>query len=145
MTGDSHECNKLFCANCKQKRNVGHLCFIRHLKDVLSSAGDKVLYVFYKTTQNTRYSKKATFLVPDLVCLQQFCSQCEDVEDGDCVRCGKRKHSFWDDPVGDILSYECQPRPWAKTIIAIAHNVKAFDLHFILIRAIMLNGSLIRL
>ena len=33
VTDDRHECNKLFCANCKQIRDVGHLCFIRPLKD----------------------------------------------------------------------------------------------------------------
>ena len=34
VTDDSHECNKLFCANCKQNREVGHLCYMRPLKDV---------------------------------------------------------------------------------------------------------------
>jgi len=105
---ENHKCNKLICATCNQNRDVGHLCYMRPLKDVLPSAGDKVLYVFYdfETTQNTRYSDKATLHVPDLVRLQQFCSQCEYAEDeGDCVRRGKRKHSFWADPVGDMLSY----------------------------------------
>jgi len=71
VTADSHKCNKLFCANRKQKRNVGHLCYMRTLKDMLPSAGDKVLYVFYdfETTQNTRYSEKTTLHVPDLVCV----------------------------------------------------------------------------
>jgi len=103
VTDDRHEFNKLFCANCKQNRDAGHLCYMRPLKDVLSDASDKVLYVFYdfETTQNTKYSDKATLHVPDLVCVQQFCSQCEDAEYcGECVRCGHRKHSFWDDPAG---------------------------------------------
>jgi hypothetical protein len=38
--------------------------------------------------------------------------------------------------VGDMLSYLCEERPWCKKIITIAHNTKAFDLHFILNRAI---------
>jgi hypothetical protein len=33
----------------------------------------------------------------------------------------------------------CKPRPWASKIVAIAHNAKAFDLHFILNRAIKLK------
>ena len=114
---------------------------MRPLKDALPSGGERVLYVFYdfKTTQNTRYSDKATIHVPNLVCVQQFCSQCEGVEDcGDCVRCCKRKHSFWDDPLGELL-YLREPRPWANKIVAIAHNAKAFDLHFIMNRAIMLK------
>jgi len=49
-------------------------CAMRPLKDVLPDASDKVLYVFYdfETTQNTKYSDKATLHVPDLVCVQQF-------------------------------------------------------------------------
>jgi len=115
---------------------------MKPLKDMLPDASDKVLYVFYdfENTQITKYSDKTTLHVPDLVCLQQFCSQCEDAEDcGECVRCGQRKHSFWDDPVGDMPTYQCKPRPWAKKTVAIAHNAKAFDLHFILNRAFMLK------
>ena len=104
---------------------------------------DGVLYVFYdfETTQNTRYSDITKVHVPNLVCIQQFCSRCEDVDDSarECERCGIRKHSFWDDPVGDLLTYLCEPRPLIKQIIAIAHNAKAFGLHFILSRAVLLN------
>ena len=59
------------------------MCYMRPLKDVMPDASDKVLYVFYdfETKQNTKYSDKATLHVPDLVCVQQFCSQCEDAED----------------------------------------------------------------
>jgi len=61
----------------------------------------------------------------------------EDVVD--CVRCGKRKHSFWDDSFWDLLPYLCEPRPWANKIVAIAPNAKAFDVQFILNRAILLK------
>ena len=108
---------------------------MRPLKNVLPAC-DGVLYVFYdfETTQNTG----AGLHVPNLVCLQQFCSACENVE-RDCERCGVRKHSFWEDPVGDMLTYLCRPRPWVNKIVAIAHNAKAFDLHFILNRAVLLK------
>jgi hypothetical protein len=71
--------------------------------------------------------------------VKQFCAKCEEIEDGsiDCDRCGRRRHSFWNDPVEDLLNYLCEPRPWARKIVAITHNAKAFDLHFILNRAIM--------
>ena len=52
---------------------------------------------------------------------------------------GQRKHSFWDDQVWELLLYQRQPRPWANRIVAIAHNAKAVDLHFLLNRAIMLK------
>ena len=90
--------------------------------------------------QNMWLSDKVTIHTPYLVCVQQFCRQCEGVEDcGDCVRLGKRKHSFWDDPVGVLLLYVRQPRPWANKVVAIAHNAKVFNLHFILNRAIILK------
>ena len=41
--------------------------------------------------------------------------------------------------MGELLSYLCEPRPWLKQIIAIAHNAKAFDLHFKLLRAVLLK------
>ena len=46
---------------------------------------------------------------------------------------------FGDNSVADLLTYLCEPHPWATKIVAIAHNAKALDLHFILNRAIMLK------
>ena len=76
--------------------------------------------------------------IPISVCIQQFCSVCEMQEDieTDCDRCGRRHHSFYDDPVAD-LSYLFKPRPWCNRVVAIAHNAKAFDSQFILKRAIL--------
>ena len=39
-----------------------------------------------------------------------------------------------------ICSRICEPRPWVRQIIVIAHNAKAFDLHFILSRAVVLKS-----
>ena len=109
------------------------------LKNKLPSS-DKVLYIFYdfEMIQNTRYSDTATVQVPNLVCIQQFCSRCESSEDvqQDCVQCCKKEH---EDPVGDMLAYLCEPQPWVRQIVAIAQNAKAFDLQFILSRAIFLK------
>jgi len=41
--------------------------------------------------------------------------------------------------VGELLTYLTEPRPWVNKIIVIAHNAKAFDLHFILNRALLLR------
>ena len=51
----------------------------------------------------------------------------------------KAEALFSNDPVGDLLTYLCEQRPWASKIVAIAHNAKAFDLSFILNRAVMLK------
>jgi len=40
------------------------------------------------------------------------------------VRCGKRKHSFWEIPVVDMLTYVCKSRPWTTKIVAIDKNAK---------------------
>ena len=55
----------------------------------------------------------------------------------DCVRCGRRRHAFFVDLVGYLLTYLCNQRPWCEKVIAIAHNAKGFDAHFILDRAIL--------
>ena len=63
------------------------------LKDALPRSDD-VLFVFYdfQTTQEARYSELATLDVPNLVCVQQFCSRCEMQQQSDfhCPRCGKQ-------------------------------------------------------
>ena len=106
-TSAKHECYKCFCSNCLENKNIGHLCYMIPLTDTLPAASDKVLYVFYdnQTTQNTEYGEESKLHAPNLVCTQLFCSRCEDVEDGDCVRCGRRKHTFWQDPIGVLIIY----------------------------------------
>jgi len=106
---------------------------------------DNVLFVFYEfeTTQDTKFSDSATEHIPNLVCLQQFFARCEMQPDisVDCERCGKRKHSFYDDPVGDQF-YLCALRKWCEKVVALAHNAKGFDAQFILNRAIFLKWQL---
>jgi hypothetical protein len=126
-----------------QKRDVGHVSIIRPLKDLLPSNANNVLYVFYnfETTQNLTYSDTAKEHVPNFVRVKRFWSRGEKMENFiiDCKRCGRRRHYYWNDPVGDHLTYLCEPCPWDNKIVVIAHNAKAFDLHFILNRAIMLK------
>jgi len=81
----------------------------------LKNACVNVLYVFYdfETTQNSEYTDEARLNAPNLVSVQQMCSCYEDVGDveRDTVQFGKRKHSFWHDPVGYLPSYLTEPRP----------------------------------
>ena len=113
LDDSTHECFKSFCDNRQKNREYGLLCYMAPLVNKLPKS-DNVLFVFsdFEKTQDTRISDSATLHVPNLVCLQQFCSRCEmqaDI-DTDCERCGRRRHSFWDDPVGDLLSHLCEPR-----------------------------------
>ena len=104
---------------------------------------DNVLFVFYdfETTQYTKVTESATLLIPNVVCVQEFCAHCEMSADAelDCELCGKKKHTFWEDPVGDLLSYLCEPRPLVSKVVAIAHNARSFDSQFILNRAILMK------
>ena len=85
-------------------------------------------------------SDNAKANVPKFVCVQRFCARCEGfLGDVYCLRCGKRRHLFWDDTVGYLLIYLCEPRPMITKIVAIEHNAKSFVLHFILNRAILLK------
>jgi hypothetical protein len=71
VTRANYECNKWYCETCNENEKIGHLCYMRHLKDK-SPPSDGVLYVFYdfETTQNTSYSNgDATLHVPNPVCL----------------------------------------------------------------------------
>ena len=74
-----HECNKRFCVTCSENKEVGHLRYMPSLVNVPASS-ERVLYVFYdsETTQDTKRSDKTSVHIPNLVCLQHFCSKCED-------------------------------------------------------------------
>ena len=43
--------------------------------------------------------------------------------------------------VEEQITYLCETRPWADRIVCIAHNAKAFDLHFVLNRMIQLKWT----
>lgn len=65
-----------------------------------AACSEKVLFVFYdfETTQNTECTDTSFKHVPNLVCVQQFCTVCEDVDEVemDCRRCGKKSAvSVW--------------------------------------------------
>ena len=108
-------------------------------------SNEHVLYVFdyFEMTQYTKRSDRKNEHVPNIVYLQQFCSKCENISDIEqhCIQCGDLIHSYWDDPVGDMLSYLCESRPWVQKIVVIAHNAMAFDLHFILTELFFRNGK----
>jgi hypothetical protein len=114
-TGKKHECFKPYCKNCDQNKEVGHFCYMKPLNNELPRSDD-VLFVFYdfETTQDTKFPDKANVQIPMLDCLQ-FCTACEiqDDIDVDCERCGRRRHSFFEDPVGHLSSL-CEPRPWCQ-------------------------------
>ena len=129
LTDKKQESYNHFCTNCMQNGKICHLCCMRTLSNELPRS-DNVLFVFYdfESTQDTRFTDSATQHVPNLVYLQQFCSLCETREDidEDCERCDKRKHSFFEEYVGDLLTHLCETQAWCERVVAIAHNVSGF-------------------
>jgi hypothetical protein len=102
----NHVCFKRFCSKCMCQRETGHLCYMAPLSPEIHSS-NRVLYVFYnfETTQNTKVTESATIHVPNLVCVQQFCTLYE--EDLTLIKTVigvARGNTFWDDPVGDLLT-----------------------------------------
>ena len=68
LTIKDQECNKPYCANCKQNMGIEHLCYMTTLKNELPRS-DNELFVFYdfETTQDTKVSDSATLHIPNLV------------------------------------------------------------------------------
>ena len=58
--------------------DTGHLYYMATIRNELPRSNN-VLFDFYdfETTQDTEVSDSATLHFPNLVCLQQFCTQCE--------------------------------------------------------------------
>jgi hypothetical protein len=107
LTSDSkHECFKK-CTFCNKKQPSGHLCYVAPLKP--SKLLNKYMYVFFDTecTQDLEKRDGSFEHVPKLICAQQMCCKCEAVEDVnvDWKECGKRVHSFWQNPVGKFIDY----------------------------------------
>jgi len=100
-----HECFKQYCSVCQQNRDAGHLCYMQPLKNELPRS-DNVLFAFYdfETTQDRRLTESTTLHITNLLCLQHFCALCEKEPDIDvvCVRCDRRRHVFFVDPVGEL-------------------------------------------
>jgi hypothetical protein len=84
VEGRDHECNKRYCSQCLKKRELGQLCYMAPLSDK-ARRSDNVLYVFYdfEATQDTKCTDTSYEHVPNLVCIQQFCAECENVTDMD--------------------------------------------------------------
>ena len=140
---NKHECFKPYCTNCRQNREIGHLCYMKPLSNELSRS-DNVLFVFYnfETTQDKSFliQQQFTFQISYAFSTSAHTARCSPIFSVDCERCGKRQHSFFNDPVGDF-SYLCKPRPWCQKIVAIAHNARGLDAQFILDRAILLKWN----
>lgn len=90
--------------------------------------------------QISKRSDKSFVHVPNLVCLQQVSLNAKIQQISNRIAYSEESV---DTLFGTILSvmftYLCQTRSSVKKIIVIVHNAKAFDLHFIVNRAVLLN------
>jgi ribosomal protein L40E len=57
------------------------------------------MYVFFDTESTQDFEKHDSSFehIPNHICAQQICSQCEAVDElsVNCKQCGKRTHVFW--------------------------------------------------
>jgi hypothetical protein len=56
----------------------------------------------------------------------------------DCEQCGKRIHSFWQDPIGKFIDYLRMSRSFTDKIYVISHNSRGYDAQFLLRRILEL-------
>ena len=59
----------------------------------------RIWYVYFdmECTQDFQKHDGSFVYIPNLICVQQMCSKCEDVDDLNvvCKQCGKRAHEVW--------------------------------------------------
>jgi hypothetical protein len=108
--------NRWFCHMCKQYREVGHICFMKPLQNKPAPT-DKVLYVFYDFEKRRKIPNISKRLRSMSQIWSVYNSSVQNTRvmmtDQDCSQCGRRKHSFWHDSVGELLSYLCEQRQWS--------------------------------
>jgi len=117
-SSNKHECSKRYCDTCKQNREVGHLCYMRSLKDVLPAKQTRqcTYFMILRTPKISCIPTRRKLMCPTSSVTNSSVRGVRRWMMTDCERCGKRRHSFCDDPVGDLLTYLCEPRPWAKKL-----------------------------
>ena len=135
VTGDSkHEYVKKFCNICNKKLPYGHFCYVTPVRP--RKLSEMFLYLFFDTecTQELEKRDGSFEFVSNLICAQEMCSKCEPVDDlsVDCERCGKRIHTFWQDPVGKFIDYLRQSRPFADKVYVISYNSRGYDAQYLL-------------
>ena len=118
MRSKKHEFSKRYCEIFKQNREVGHLCYMRSLKDVLPAKQTRqcTYFMILRTPKISCIPTRRKLMCPTSSVTNSSVRGVRRWMMTDCERCGKRRHSFCDDPVGDLLTYLCEPRPWAKKL-----------------------------
>lgn len=132
-----HQCGLSFCYTCRKDVPTRHECFLAPAEKKVKR--EETLYIFYdiESTQESPLvdSDESFEHYPNLLVSQQVCAKCDNIESNeyDCFYCGNRQKIFESKScVGDFLTYMVNINQKFKKIIAIAHNSKAYDSHFIL-------------
>lgn len=143
---DKHECDERYCSYCRSVKKTGHDCFIPKISinTPMQKPDSKFifepLFIFYdfETTQNQLLlgeTNKFVHIV-NLVVAQQACRLCIDTDENNrsfCRECKTTEHIFiGKSSLGDFMTYLTKIHSNYRKVICIAHNMKAFDGHFIL-------------
>jgi hypothetical protein len=95
MRSNNNECSKRYCDTCRLNREVWHLCYMRYLKDVFRLMQMRYYTYFMILRQLKLWGMCPTSSVSNSLMRVVRSWKATDIE-----RCGKRMHSFWDEPVG---------------------------------------------
>ena len=106
VQGRHHECGKRFCGTCKANREIGHLCYMQPLKNVLPS-GDGTLHIL-------RFGKDSEYQVlrdsPGALSESGLLTAVlfEMRQSGRYPTRLRAVLQFWEDDSVDLLSYHCE-------------------------------------
>lgn len=135
----SHNCDEKICSVCQEFVPRDHNCYIQKYK---KKPLKNFIIIFYdlECTQNTRIENGNSYLhKPNLCVVNMVCHNCynHDNEDFQCRYCNRREYLFENnsedgDCVKQFIDFCEIYHPNATRIFCIAHNMKAYDGHFIL-------------
>lgn len=130
-----HKCGYFYCRKCKEDVPIeDHLCYMQPI-DVENDNEDPVTYVFFdfETTQEKLLEQNKIGYVhehePNLCIAHIVCDKCRNDQSDTCEKCSPNKRMF----AGKKCHEEfCAFLFSLDSAIAIAHNARGFDGHFIM-------------
>lgn len=133
----AHVCNETYCKLCKKFVEYEHKCFVKpHTKKSLKNFN--IIFFDLECTQEKPTEKENHFQhVPNLCITKGICEKCfkNDFQAPPCLKCISSNNVFENSTdencVDKFLNY-LEETFAAEKAVCIAHNLKAYDGHFIM-------------
>lgn len=133
---DQHECGKAYCHTCQRKQPISHQCYMQVLEECKDEFEvRKQIYIFFDIECRQDHEvKDGTYLhIPNYCIAQRVCGLCikDNNFEAGCENCKKGEFPFrGDSTVKEFCQWLLSDENWGA--IAIAHNMKGYDGHFII-------------